>query len=103
MLFLHISMPCLGRICCWQKKKHLVRLYNRGMDKTIKSLNILNLVKKLNKVTMITYQMGQISNKSKWLNVHSKYNVIDIDEDTSSQKEYNGNSSSEQEEIANEI
>ena len=46
-------------------------------------MNLLNIIKRLNKVTMLTYQMDRkISNKQKWINKHCKYNLIDIDEDT---------------------
>ena len=49
---------------------------------------------------MITYQTGQISRKSKWINKHTKHNVIDIDEDTKSES----NATSEEvEQVSNEI
>ena len=43
------------------------------------------MVKRLNQLNMITYQTGQISKKSKWINMHTKYNVIDLDEDTNTE------------------
>lgn len=55
LLFLHLSLPCLNRCSCWSKRKQMIRLYNRGTFTTIKNLNIVNLLKRLNKVSMITY------------------------------------------------
>ena len=61
MLFLYISLPCLQKCGCWSKRKHYVRLYKRGMDRSIKNMNVLNLIKRLNKVTMLTLQNGKIT------------------------------------------
>ena len=80
----------------------MVRLYKRGIEKTSKHLNILNIIKRLNKVTMITYQTGQISNKSKWINKHCKYNIIDIDEETNSNPS-SDSSDRKEEKIMNQV
>ena len=48
LLFLHYYIPILSKLGCWRQNKYMVRLYKRGIEKTSRNLNILNIVKRLN-------------------------------------------------------
>ena len=58
----------------------MLRLYKRGRSKITKNLNIMNIFKQLNQVLMLTQNIGQISQKSRWMNKHHKINVVDVDD-----------------------
>ena len=55
LIFLHVYIPCLVKCSPWSKSKQMVRLYKRGMIQTSKHLNIMSLVQRLNKITMLIY------------------------------------------------
>ena len=85
LLFFHIRCPCLLRCSRWRKKKEYVRLYNRGKQKITQNLNILNILKQLNQVLLLTNKVGQISDVQKWISKHHKVNVINVDDTTDSE------------------
>ena len=65
---------------CWKKQKVLLRLYNIGEKKVNSSLNVFNILMKLNELVLIVNHYQLKNNVNNWIFRHSCCNVIDCDE-----------------------
>ena len=88
MLFLHHNLPIIFKLskfnsckCLnWHKKNKMVRMYNDGIYKIEKDLNLVRLVKMLKRINILM-KNSLMTSKIDFEIAHQPDNIIDLDVD----------------------
>ena len=95
LIFVHVYLPCLARVCKWGKRREFMRLYNEGKRKIDRDFNVIRMVKNLNflKIFMMNNLM---SDKVRWQVAHCEKNIIMLDTGSSGSQEDDADTNEEE-------
>ena len=77
-MLIHYCLPFLQKMCIWEKRNNMMKLYNEGKRRIDRDLNVIRLVKNLN-ILKIFITNNLMNDKVRWQVAHCDKNIINID------------------------